>query len=101
MDDWAAGKPDPDALVTLAERFDAATVAFAGDTLDDVRTAVNAAESDPGRTYHAIGVLTGGLTGESGREKFERAGADAVVESVNDLPDLLESGENRAGSQQA
>jgi len=101
MDDWDAGKPDPDALVTLAERFDADAVAFAGDTLDDVRTVVNATEHDPGRTYHGIGVLTGGLTGESGREKFERAGADAVIESVNDLPELLESGENRAGSQQA
>ena len=101
MDDWDAGKPDPDALVTLAERFDADTVTFAGDTLDDVRTAVNAADADSDRTYHGIGVLTGGLTGESGREKFEQAGADAVVESVNDLPELLEGGENRAGSQGA
>jgi len=101
MDDWDAGKPDPDALVTLAERFDADTVTFAGDTLDDVRTAVNAADADSDRTYHGIGVLTGGLTGESGREKFEQAGADAVVESVNDLPELLEAGENRAGSQGA
>ncbi|CCQ32643.1 HAD-superfamily hydrolase [Halorhabdus tiamatea SARL4B] len=90
MDDWAAGKPDPNALVTLAERFDADAVAFAGDTLDDVRTVVNAAEHDLGRIYYGIGVLTGGLTGQSGREKFEDAGADAVVESVNNLPELLE-----------
>ncbi|WP_135661977.1 TIGR01548 family HAD-type hydrolase [Halorhabdus rudnickae] len=90
MDDWEGGKPDPDALVTLAERFGANAIAFAGDTLDDVRTAVNAEETDPGRTYHGIGVLTGGLTGEDGREKFERAGADAVVASVNDLPGLFE-----------
>ena len=88
MDDWEEGKPSPTALVTLAERFDAEAVAFAGDTLDDVRTAVNAAEADD-RTYHGIGVLTGGHTGEEGREKFHRAGANAVVESVNDLPDLL------------
>ncbi len=89
MDDWEAGKPDPGALVTLAERFDADRVAFAGDTLDDVRTAVNATNAD-GRTYLGVGVLTGGLTGESGREKFEHAGASAVVESVNELPDLFE-----------
>jgi HAD superfamily hydrolase (TIGR01548 family) len=88
MDDWEEGKPSPAALVTLAERFDAEAVAFAGDTLDDVRTAVNAAEADD-RSYHGIGVLAGGLTGEEGREKFHRAGAKAVVESVNDLPDLL------------
>jgi HAD superfamily phosphatase len=36
-----------------------------------------------------VGVLTGGLTGEEGRERFERAGAEAVVESVNDLPGVL------------
>ena len=90
MDDWEAGKPDPHALVTLAERFDAETTVFVGDTLDDVRTAVNAAAADPGRTYHGVGVLTGGLTGESGREKYEGAGATAVLDSVNDLPEVLE-----------
>jgi len=88
MDDPVAGKPDPAALVTLAERFDADAVVFAGDTLDDVRTAVNAADADD-RTYYGVGVLTGGLTGEDGRETFERAGAAAVVDSVNDVPDLL------------
>jgi HAD superfamily hydrolase (TIGR01548 family) len=90
MDDWEAGKPDPDALVTLADRLAGGPVVFAGDTLDDIRTAVNAAEADPDRTYHGVGVLTGGLTGREGREKFERAGASAVVEDVNELPDLLE-----------
>jgi HAD superfamily hydrolase (TIGR01548 family) len=89
MNDWEAGKPHPHALVTLAERFDADRVVYAGDTLDDVETAHNAAADDPGRTYYGVGVLTGGLTGEAGRRKFVDAGADAVVESVNDLPDLL------------
>ncbi|MGQ4554462.1 TIGR01548 family HAD-type hydrolase [Halobellus sp. GM3] len=89
MDDWEQGKPHPRALTTLAERFDAERVAFAGDTLDDVKTAVNAAAADPSRAYDGIGVLTGGLTGESGREAFESAGARAVVDSVNDLPALL------------
>ncbi|WP_336021665.1 TIGR01548 family HAD-type hydrolase [Halobellus salinisoli] len=89
MDDWDEGKPHPHALTTLAERFDADSVAFAGDTLDDVKTAVNAAEADPARTYYGIGVLTGGLTGESGRRAYESVGAAAVVDSVNDLPALL------------
>ncbi len=89
MDDWEAGKPDPHALVTLAERFDADSVAFAGDTLDDVRTANNAAEADD-REYHGVGVLTGGLTGAHGRKKYEQVGAAAVVDSINDLPELLE-----------
>jgi phosphoglycolate phosphatase-like HAD superfamily hydrolase len=91
MDDWDEGKPHPRALTTLAERLDAERVAFAGDTLDDVRTAANAAATDPDRTYHGIGVLTGGLTGESGRLAYEDAGAAAVIETVNDLPALLES----------
>ncbi|GAB3326240.1 TIGR01548 family HAD-type hydrolase [Haloplanus salinarum] len=90
MDDWAEGKPHPRALTTLADRLDAERVAFAGDTLDDVRTATNAAAADAERTFHGIGVLTGGLTGEAGRRAFEDAGAAAVVETVNDLPELLE-----------
>jgi HAD superfamily hydrolase (TIGR01548 family) len=90
MDDWEEGKPHPRALVELAERFDAERVAFAGDTLDDVRTARNADEADEGRVYYGIGVLTGGLTGEAGREKFAENGADAVVEDVNELVELLE-----------
>ncbi|AGB38193.1 TIGR01548 family HAD-type hydrolase [Natronococcus occultus] len=90
MDDWEEGKPHPRALTVLAERFDADAVVFVGDTLDDVRTANNAAEADPDRTYRGAGVLTGGLTGEDGRRAYEREDAAAVLESVNELPDLLE-----------
>ena len=89
MDDWDEGKPHPAALITLAERFDAEVVAFAGDTLDDVKTAVNAAAEDGERSYHGIGVLTGGLTGESGRDAFASVGADAVVASIDDLPGVV------------
>ena len=90
MDDWEEGKPHPRALVELAERFDADRVAFAGDTLDDVRTARNADDEDPSRVYYGIGVLTGGLTGDEGRRKYTEVGADAVVGDVNDLVELLE-----------
>ena len=89
MDDWESGKPDPAALVTLADRLDATAIAYVGDTLDDVRTAANAATADPDREYYGIGVLTGGLTGDEGRRAYETVDADAVVESVNDLPALL------------
>ncbi|MFB6292676.1 MAG: TIGR01548 family HAD-type hydrolase [Halonotius sp.] len=89
MDDWDHGKPHPDALLTLAERFDAARVVFVGDTLDDVRTAVNAAGEDESREYEGVGVLTGGLTGDDGRAAFEDAGATAVLDSVNELPAYL------------
>lgn len=90
MDDWEEGKPHPRALVALADRLDASSIAFVGDTLDDVRTATNAAEADPEREYRGIGVLTGGLTGGEGRRKFEAEGAAAVLDSVNGLPDLIE-----------
>ncbi|WP_435145126.1 TIGR01548 family HAD-type hydrolase [Halobaculum sp. P14] len=90
MDDWDEGKPHPRALTTLAERVGAERVAFAGDTLDDVRTAVNADAADPERIYYGVGVLTGGLRGREGRDKYAAAGASAVVDDVNDLPDLLE-----------
>ncbi len=88
MDDWTAGKPDPAALIQLANRLEAESLAFVGDTLDDVKTAVNAAEEDE-RSFYGIGALTGGLTGKHGRKKFEQAGATAVVDSVNDVPELL------------
>ncbi|MFC5365399.1 TIGR01548 family HAD-type hydrolase [Salinirubrum litoreum] len=90
MDDDTAGKPDPEALIELAKRLDAESVAFAGDTLDDVLTARNADETDPSRVYYGIGVLTGGLRGEAGREQFTEVGADAVIDHVDDLPELLE-----------
>ncbi|OYR59394.1 TIGR01548 family HAD-type hydrolase [Halorubrum halodurans] len=90
MDDWEEGKPHPRALVELADRFDAERVAFAGDTLDDVRTARNADREDAARVYYAVGVLTGGLTGEAGTRAFSEAGADVVLDDVNGLTDLLE-----------
>ena len=88
MDNWDGTKPDPEALITLGERLNAERVVFVGDTLDDIKTAVNANGSD-GRTYYGVGVLTGGLTGPEGRRKFKNAGARAVLDSVNDLPELL------------
>jgi len=91
MDDDHRGKPAPDGLLELADRLDADAVAFVGDTLDDVRTARAATEADAdGRTFYGVGVLTGGITGEDGRRLYEENGADAVVDSVNDLPGLLE-----------
>jgi HAD superfamily hydrolase (TIGR01548 family) len=90
MDDWEEGKPHPRALVTLADRLGAETVVFVGDTLDDVRTAVNADATDGTRIYYGVGVLTGGLTGEDGMQKYAEAGAAAVLDSVNDLSEVLE-----------
>jgi HAD superfamily hydrolase (TIGR01548 family) len=89
MDDWDEGKPHPRALLDLADRLEAADVVCVGDTLDDVRMAVRADEAADRRRFHGVGVLTGGLTGEAGREKYAAAGAATVLDSVNDLPEVL------------
>ena len=90
MDDPAPGKPAPDGLVGLAERFGADRIAFIGDTLDDIQTAANAETTDSDRVYHGLGTLTGGLKGETGRQKFVSAGANAVLSDINALPEYLE-----------
>jgi HAD superfamily hydrolase (TIGR01548 family) len=92
MDDPTAGKPDPEGLLALADRLGVDSLAFAGDSLDDVRTARRADEADPRRVYYGVGVLTGGLTGQTGRDRFADVGADAVVETVDELPGLLDEG---------
>ena len=85
------GKPAPDALVAVVEDAGAESVVFVGDTLDDIETGNNAAAADPDRDYHGVGVLTGGLTGDAGRRNYRSTGAAAVIESVNDLPALLDA----------
>ena len=93
MDDDLPGKPEPEGLVELANRMgtdtDVRSIAYVGDTLDDVRAARNADRVDDGRRYLAVGVQTGGLEGPEGRRKLRDAGADAVLSSVADLPEAL------------
>ncbi len=89
MDDWEGGKPAPDGLIELAKTVDAETTLFAGDELDDVRTAVNAATADSSRSYCGVGVETGGVRGEDGRQRFREVGACETLASINELPDLL------------
>ncbi|MFB6344843.1 MAG: TIGR01548 family HAD-type hydrolase [bacterium] len=90
MEDWDKEKPSPDGLLRLAETLNASNIIYTGDTLDDVRTAKNATESDNHRQYFGVGVLTGGLSGEEGREKYKTAGAASIINSINDLPSLVE-----------
>ncbi len=85
MDDWEPGKPDPAGLRTIARACDASRVLYAGDELDDIRTAVNANTGDE-REYVAVGVLTGGINQP---EDFAAVGADAVLADVNDIPALV------------
>ena len=89
MDDWDSGKPDPAGLISIASACEATTVAYAGDELDDVRTAVNADTTDDARGYVGCGVQTGGVTGTEGAARFESVGAAAVLADINELPGVL------------
>ncbi len=89
MDDSPPGKPAPDGLVALADRLGVDTIAFVGDTLDDMETVVNANDLDSSRVYYGIGVQTGGLTGDSGREALVSAGATTVIETINELHSVI------------
>ncbi|WP_330632109.1 TIGR01548 family HAD-type hydrolase [Halocatena halophila] len=90
MDSPTPGKPAPDALCEIAASMARCeTVAFVGDTLDDIETAHNANETDDDHTYVPVGVETGGLNGEEGRQLLADAGAKIVVESINELPVAL------------
>ncbi len=89
MDDWESEKPDPSGLTQLADRLNGQSIAFVGDTLDDVRTARRADEADSQRRFYGIGVLTGGLSGAEGRAAFKQVGADAVIDTVDALPGRL------------
>ena len=89
-DDWEKSKPEPDALLELADVMESDSLVFVGDSLDDIKTAVNARGIDDDRDFYALGVLSGGLSGEEGRIEFELEGADEVLEDVNELPELLE-----------
>ena len=89
MENSPSKKPHPAGLISLAEKFNSSSLVYVGDTLDDIKTVVNATKADPSRNYRGVGVLTGGLSGISGKKMFEENGADAVISTVNDLPELL------------
>jgi HAD superfamily hydrolase (TIGR01548 family) len=89
MDSTPPGKPAPDGLVLLGDRLGVQSIVYVGDTLDDMKTAVNANDSDPSRSYRGVGVQTGGLTGGSGRDALLSADATNVIKTVNELPSVL------------
>ncbi len=76
------GRPAPDLNLTALIRTGASSVdalAAVGDTASDIRS---------GRAAGA-GLVAGVLTGSLSRDRLLAAGADEVLDSVADLPDLL------------
>lgn len=75
-------RPYPDLPLTALLRTGASAVdamVVVGDTTIDIETGVNS----------GAGFVVGVLSGEHDREALEGAGADAVIESIADLPALL------------
>lgn len=80
--DVGRGRPAPDLVLAAALRAQVSSVAavvVAGDTASDVAS---------GRSAGA-GIVVGVLSGAHGREALDAAGADAVVDGVAALPQLL------------
>jgi phosphonatase-like hydrolase len=78
------GRPFPDLVLTAALRLevtDVRRIAVAGDTTSDVHTGLRAGAS----------VVAGVLTGSGSRDDFSAAGATHILESVRDLPALVEA----------
>ncbi|WIX78303.1 phosphonatase-like hydrolase [Amycolatopsis carbonis] len=77
------GRPYPDLVLTAVLRLgvtDVRHVAVAGDTPSDVRTGLSAGAR----------VVAGVLTGAGTRAELTEAGATHVLDSVRDLPDVLD-----------
>jgi HAD superfamily hydrolase (TIGR01509 family) len=72
--DAEASKPDPELLQVALDRVDASRAVLVGDSVWDVRSAVDAGIA-------VIGVQCGGFS----REELERAGADRVERDVETL----------------
>jgi HAD superfamily phosphatase len=86
----AAEKPSPEGLLQLAKSgHSVERVFYAGDTVADIHTTLNAQAQDPGRTYIAIGVIPPHLW-KSERESdyittLKAAGAHVVVKRMTDI----------------
>ena len=80
--DAGRGRPYPDLPLTALLRTETNAVeamVVVGDTVSDIESGVAA----------GAGLVVGVLTGAHDRDALEAAGADAVLESIADLPGLL------------
>jgi HAD superfamily phosphatase len=86
----AAEKPNPEGLLQLAESgHHLERIFYAGDTVADIQTTLNAQAQDPSRTYIAIGVIPPHLWDREGESDYiitlKAAGAHVVVKRMLDI----------------
>lgn len=80
--DAGRGRPTPDLPLTALLRTETSAVeamVVVGDTVSDIESG----------TAAGAGLVVGVLTGAHDRDALEAAGADAVIESITELPALL------------
>jgi phosphoglycolate phosphatase-like HAD superfamily hydrolase len=83
------GKPSPESLLLAAEQAGTShTILYVGDSAEDLMMTKNAKLIRPNLGF--CGVI-GAAYSTRRASMFEERGADAILESVNDLPALLSS----------
>lgn len=87
----APGKPDPTGLFEVVKRFDAiAPVFYAGDTVADMQTVLNARSIQPDRTWIGVGILPPHAQNSADyatayAKTLLEAGAAIVLENIEQL----------------
>lgn len=83
------GKPSPEPLLLAAEQARTSkTILYVGDSAEDLMMTINAKRIRPNIAF--CGVI--GMAYSQGRASvLAELGADAIIQSANDLPDLLSS----------
>ena len=98
----APDKPNPQGLIYLAKKLcdkqlgsKNVPIAYIGDTIADIQTVINARKIIPDQEFISIGVAPPHLHLKSRlkekdfyESKLKNAGADIIVNSVNDLKDF-------------
>jgi phosphoglycolate phosphatase-like HAD superfamily hydrolase len=83
------GKPNPESLLLAAEQMGASgTILYVGDSAEDLMMVSNAKSTLSNLAFCAV---IGAAHGARRASMFAERGADAILESVNDLPALLSS----------
>ncbi|MCW4033181.1 MAG: hypothetical protein NWF08_07285 [Candidatus Bathyarchaeota archaeon] len=89
-------KPNPEALITLVDNVfgNSSYVIYIGDTVSDAILIKNV-KSKGRKNILFIGTLSSSNNKEFLLENYKKHGADAIINDVNDIPDLLVNIKNR------
>jgi phosphoglycolate phosphatase-like HAD superfamily hydrolase len=86
--DLLVGKPHPYALIRSAKALNVSTALCTGDSVEDMLMAKKASESEFMRTVFC-GIYGSVKDGDTQLKVFKDRNADAIIENINMLPNLL------------